>query len=104
MISRCSSRVLPTLALISFWLDPRDHKVFARTAEKPPSINITKVREPVDITTMSYYFENRLKRHESGASVATYLYSGDGLKRVEDVDGAYTTLVWDGQDYLQGRS
>jgi len=27
-----------------------------------------------------------------------------GLKRVEYVDGVRTTLVWDGTDYLQGRS
>jgi len=35
-----------------------------------------------------------------GASVATYAYSGDGLKRLEFVDGAATTLIWDGSDYL----
>ena len=46
----------------------------------------------------------RLPQHESGSSFATYTYSGDGLKRLERVDGAATTLVWDGSDYLQGRS
>ena len=54
--------------------------------------------------TMSYDKENRLAVHQSGASVATYTYAGDGLKRLELVDGAATTLVWDGSDYLQGRS
>jgi hypothetical protein len=46
--------------------------------------------------TMSYDKENRLSVHQSGASVATYAYSGDGLKRLELVDGVATTLVWDG--------
>ena len=54
--------------------------------------------------TMSYDKENRLTVHRSGSSVATYAYDGIGLKRVEYVDGVRTTLVWDGTDYLQGRS
>jgi YD repeat-containing protein len=54
--------------------------------------------------TMSYDKENRLTVHQSGSSVATYAYDGFGLKRVEYVDGALTTLIWDGTDYLQGRS
>ncbi len=56
------------------------------------------------MTTLSYEKENRLSRHENGGVIATYLYDGDGKKRVELVSGAYTTLVWDGEDYLQGRS
>jgi hypothetical protein len=55
---------------------------------------------------MIYDKENRLKRHEYWNSfalnpvLATYLYEGGGLKRVEIVQGAVTTLVWDGDDYL----
>lgn len=44
--------------------------------------------------------ENRLNVHQDGSSVATYTYGGDGLKRLELVDGALTTLVWDGDDYV----
>jgi hypothetical protein len=36
----------------------------------------------------------------SATAIATYLYMADGLKRLELVDGAPTTLIWDGQDYL----
>jgi len=37
--------------------------------------------------------------------VSTYTYDGDGLKRTEQVSGAgVTTLVWDGDEYLQARS
>jgi hypothetical protein len=50
--------------------------------------------------TMSYDKENRLAVHQSGASTATSTYSGDGLKRLELVNGVATTLVWDGSDYL----
>ena len=53
---------------------------------------------------MSYDKENRLKVHQSGSSTATYTCDGDGMKRLEPVDGVRTTLVWDGTDYLQGRS
>ena len=53
---------------------------------------------------MSYDKENRLSVHKDGASVATYAYDGAGPKRLELVDGAATTLIWDGSDYLQGRS
>ncbi len=32
------------------------------------------------------------------------VYDGDGLKRVEiNPNSSRTTLIWDGQDYLQGR-
>ena len=53
---------------------------------------------------MLYDKENRLLRHEQGASIVAYLYDGDGLKRVELVHGNRTTLVWDGTDYLQERN
>ena len=53
---------------------------------------------------MSYDKENRLSNHLQGGTSTTYTYSGDGLKRVENVAGSVTTLVWDGSDYLQGRA
>ena len=63
--------------------------------------NLTNVANPDgSLITMIYDKENRLKVHESGSSVATYTYSGDGLKRLELVDGTATTLIWDGADYL----
>ena len=37
-------------------------------------------------------------------SVATYLYDPDNLKRTENVNGAVTTILWNGPDYLQGRA
>ena len=49
---------------------------------------------------MSYDKENRLKVHQSGSSTATYTYDGDGMKRLELVDGAAATILWDGADYL----
>lgn len=55
--------------------------------------------------------ENRLEVHYEMVgkalpvlSVASYTYDGDGLKRRELVDGTPTTLIWDGSDYLHGRS
>jgi YD repeat-containing protein len=55
--------------------------------------NLTGVSEPAGLTTMAYDFENRLKQHQNGSVTATYLYSGDDLKRSENVSGAMTTLV-----------
>ena len=52
---------------------------------------------------MSYDKENRLNVHLNGEVTTTYSYSGDGKKRTEAVGNALTTLVWDGEDYLQGR-
>ena len=70
-----------------------------------PNGNLVQVVNPDGtVITMSYDKENRESVHQDGSSVATYLYDGDGLKRVEYVDGARTTLIWDGPDYLQGRS
>ena len=54
--------------------------------------------------TMSYDNENRLAVHKDGATVVSYTYGADGLKRTEVTGGGTTTLVWDGSDYLQGRS
>ncbi|MEX2242208.1 MAG: hypothetical protein WD716_00015 [Fimbriimonadaceae bacterium] len=57
-----------------------------------------------DPVTMAYDKENRMNRHQQGATVVTYTYASDGLKRSEVTSGGTTTLVWDGSDYLQGRS
>ena len=55
--------------------------------------------------TMTYDEENRLRQLQSGATIATYSYDGDNLKRTEmALNGAITTLVWDGDEYLQERS
>jgi hypothetical protein len=56
------------------------------------------------MTTMLYDKENRLQVHSSGTSVATYLYYTDNMKALEVVNGASRTLIWDGCNYLQGRS
>ncbi|QYK54617.1 MAG: hypothetical protein KF824_06870 [Fimbriimonadaceae bacterium] len=50
--------------------------------------------------TMSYDKENRQISHTQGATVVTYTYSGDGLKRSEIASGSTTTLVWDGSEYI----
>ena len=54
-------------------------------------------------TTMSYDKENRLVTYLASGTSVSYTYSGDGLKRGEWKSGTPTTLVWDGQDYLEGR-
>ncbi|MHB8638023.1 MAG: hypothetical protein ACYC96_16310 [Fimbriimonadaceae bacterium] len=54
-------------------------------------------------TAMPYDLENRLANHHQMGSVVTFLYSADNLKRVKNIDGAVTTLVWDGRSYLEER-
>jgi len=54
---------------------------------------------------MTYDWENRLGVHQNPSGVvSSYLYYTDNMKAVEYVAGALTTLIWDGGDYLQGRS
>ena len=53
---------------------------------------------------MAYDKENRLFEHRENAVINTFLYDGDGLKRVEALGATRTTIVWDGSDYLQDRS
>lgn len=51
--------------------------------------------------TMVYDEENRMTRLDSVAQVASYAYDGDNLKRLEiALNGATTTIIWDGTDYL----
>ncbi len=33
----------------------------------------------------------------------TYAYDSDGFKKVENVGGSLSTIIWDGTDYLQVR-
>ena len=75
-------------------------------------VNLSVVLEPgAEPVTMGYDMENRLAMHKQMVgsddpvlSVASYTYDGDGLKRRELVDGAATTLIWDGSDYLGEKS
>ena len=53
---------------------------------------------------MAYDKEERLKQHEYGTTVTNCLYYNDNMKAVENVAGVLTTLIWDGTNYLQGRS
>ncbi len=49
--------------------------------------------------------ENRMKEIANPlATVTSYAYSGDGLKRSEIKNGGVTTMLWDGSDVLQERS
>lgn len=79
------------------------------------NLTLVVVASALARTTMTYDMENRLSVHKSKAvadlttKIATYLYDGDGLKRVEAVKdsaspAATTTIVWDGDEYLQERS
>lgn len=53
---------------------------------------------------MQYDEENRMIVHVDGLARTTFAYDGDGLKRSETTGSGRTTLIWDGGDYLQGRS
>jgi YD repeat-containing protein len=66
--------------------------------------SLTSVFEPAGFTTMAYDKEERLKQHEYGTTVTNYLYYNDNMKAVENIAGVLTTLIWDGTNYLQGRS
>jgi len=37
------------------------------------------------------------------AALITYAYDSDGCKKVENVGGSLSTIIWDGTDYLQVR-
>jgi hypothetical protein len=52
---------------------------------------------------MTYDKENRLSVYLSPTASVSYTYSGDMLKRCEWVAGTPTTLIWDGQNYMQSR-
>ena len=66
--------------------------------------NLVLVRDASGLTTMAYDKENRItSQYQPDGSSVTYSYHADGMKRSELVAGSLTTLVWDGEDYLQGR-
>ncbi|MBL8067376.1 MAG: hypothetical protein JNM28_02920 [Armatimonadetes bacterium] len=53
------------------------------------------------IVTMSYDKENRMASIvDHNNQIATYTFSGDGLKRSESTASGVATLVWDGSEYL----
>ena len=56
------------------------------------------------LVTMNHDKENRMATYLASGSSVSYTYSGDGLKRTEWNAGTPTTLVWDGQDYMEERS
>ena len=67
--------------------------------------NTTRIEDSIaGTTTMAYDCENRLSALQTASSLATYLYDGDGRKRVEIGASGRTTLVWDGWDYFQSYS
>lgn len=45
----------------------------------------------------------RLAVYAQAGLVTSYTYDGDGLKRSENTPSGFTTLIWDGSEYLQGR-
>ncbi|HRF61104.1 MAG TPA: hypothetical protein PLH94_14470 [Fimbriimonadaceae bacterium] len=77
--------------LVGYWLRAR------RQRRTPENLSL----DTGQALTMSYDEENRLTRVDSGATVATYAYDGDNLRRKEiTLNGAVTTLIWDDTDYL----
>lgn len=49
---------------------------------------------------MSYDKENRMATFAEDATLNTYTYDSDGFKKVENVGGSLSTIIWDGTDYL----
>ena len=56
------------------------------------------------VYTMGYDNMLRLNYQIATSTFSTYVYDADGFKRYEELSTGTTTLVWDGSDYLQGRS
>ena len=52
---------------------------------------------------MSYDKENRMAVFQEDAVTTTYAYDSDGFKKVENVGGSLSTIIWDGTDYVQVR-
>jgi hypothetical protein len=52
---------------------------------------------------MSYDKENWMATFAEGATLNTYNYDSDGVKKVENVRRNLSSLIWDGTDYLQVR-
>jgi hypothetical protein len=49
---------------------------------------------------LSYDKENRMVVFYEGATLNTYTYDSDGFKKVENVSGNLSTIIWDGTDSL----
>jgi hypothetical protein len=58
---------------------------------------------PWQKSTMSYDKENWMATFAEGATLNTYNYDSDGVKKVENVRRNLSSLIWDGTDYLQVR-
>jgi hypothetical protein len=69
-----------------------------------PSEAETVTFSPKEITTMSYNKENRMLTSKAGAAITTYSYGTNQMKATEQSGATTTTLIWDGSEYLQGRS
>ena len=48
----------------------------------------------------SYDKENRMATLAEDATLNIYTYDSDGFKKVENVGGSLSTLIWNGTDYL----
>ena len=62
--------------------------------------NQTNQQLPTQKTTMSYDNVNRMATFAEDATLNTYTYDSDGFKKVENVGGSLSTIIWDGTDYL----
>ena len=49
---------------------------------------------------MSYDNVNRMATFAEDATLNAYTYDSDGFKKVENVGGSLSTIIWDGTDYL----
>ena len=49
---------------------------------------------------LSYDKENRMVVFYEGATLNTYTYDSGGFKKVENVSGNLSTIIWDGTDSL----
>lgn len=80
----------------------------ARTNTSDANGNLTGIDEGGGkLVTMAYDDENRMIGHYASQtdSFEATAYDGDGLKKVEIAkNGARTTLIWDGTEYLQERA
>jgi hypothetical protein len=62
--------------------------------------NQTNQQLPTQKTTMSYDNVNRMARFAEVEMLNAYTYDSDGFKKVENVGGSLSTIIWDGTDYL----
>lgn len=49
---------------------------------------------------LSYDNVNRMATFAEDATLNAYTYDSDGFKKVENVGGSLSTIIWDGTDYL----